>query len=273
MESVQRIWKKRELATGMEPTDIITAFTALRPDGYDFGGEMHDFWELVLVRSGFVTVAEGQRVVRLKKNMFIVHSPMAFHRLWCAGSDAEISVITFCAPHAERLTGLVGCCPPALAEQLHETVVLAGELLCVKERNEALEGRVRARLSYILHELCELDSPEQTAREMSDAEKILAIIDEHYLEELTLESLAGYCHMSESKIKKEFRSVYEGGVMKYVCRLRMRDAAGMIAEGKSTEEICEALSIRDKNYFSFAFRRELGITPSEYRRSHKKGGV
>ncbi len=266
-------WKKIHLVGGIEPTDIITSFTERRPDGFVFTGEMHDFWEIVLVRSGSIWAAEEQRVVKLKKNMFIVHSPMAFHRLWCSGGEATISVISFClkGDGDARLRKLYGTCPPTLADGLWSTVELGGQLLrgvlseC--ERRE-ISGRVKAMLSYMLHELSALGRTESGEHEASDAERILAIINEHYLEELTLERLAHYCRMSESKIKKEFRSVYDGGVMKYVCRLRMRDAAKMIEEGRSADEICEALSFHDKNYFSFVFRRELGMTPSEYRRNH-----
>lgn len=260
------------LCGGVEPTSLITAFTSRYSEEYRFAGEMHDFWEIVLVRHGSLWVAEEQKILNLKKNMFIVHKPMAFHRLWClSGSEVEFKVITFEATGGilKKLEGLSGSCPWQLADRLAQTVDLARSFLRGQEENrEEASTRIKSRLASILCELIEFNHGQEVASEMSDASRILEIIDEHYLEDLTLEKLAHYCRMSESKIKKEFRSVYDGGVMKYVCRLKMRDAAAMIERGMSAEQICEALSMCDKNYFSFVFKREVGMTPSEYRRLH-----
>ena len=296
------LWKKI-LAIGKNfPFRVVLS----RP--YRFVGEMHDFWEIVLVKSGSLWVAEEQKIQNLKKNMFIVHKPMAFHRLWCAGSDVCAKFISFEAMGTmlKKLECLSGSCPWQLAERFAQTVDMAGNLLlgetaldgelasncpcseyerfvespyvtmgvseCGKNvgSGEDLAARVKTRLASILGELTELKCGEEEPGEMSDVARILAIVDEHYLEELTMEKLAFYCRMSESKIKKEFHSIYDGGVMKYICRLKMRDAAAMIERGMTADQICEALCIRDKNYFSFVFKREIGITPSEYRKTHSE---
>lgn len=273
MKNEKKSWKKTCLADGIEPISIVTSFTGNYPDGYRFSGELHDFWEIVLVRGGSVWVAEEQKVLNLHRNMFIVHKPMAFHRLWCNGSDTSVKIITFEAKGSmmKRLEGLSGTCPWQLADFFAKTIDLGDRLLqggLDSETQNELSGSVKARLSGILYEFAELERTDFGIHETTDAERILATINEHYLEDMTLGKLATFCCMSESKIKKEFRSIYDGGVMKYICRLKMRDAAAMIRRGKSADEICAVLSIHDKNYFSFAFRRELGMTPSEYRRSH-----
>ena len=264
-------WKKVPISGGIEPTSLISAFTARYSDEYRFAGEMHDFWEIVLVRHGSLWVAEEQKIQNLKKNMFILHKPMAFHRLWClSGSDVEFKIITFEATGSmlKQLEGLSGSCPWQLADRLAQTSDLAYAFLHGEGDREELAARIKTRLASILCELIELKYNEEDVTEMSDVSRILATIDEHYLEGLTLKKLAHYCRMSESKIKKEFHSVYDGGVMKYICRLKMRDAAAMIERGMSADQICESLSMCDKNYFSFVFKREIGMTPSEYRRTH-----
>lgn len=264
-------WKKTPLSGGIEPTSLISAFTARYSGEYRFAGEMHDFWEIVLVRYGSLWVAEEQKIQNLKKNMFILHKPMAFHRLWCLSEgEVEFKVITFEATGSmlKKLEGLSGSCPWQLADRLAQTVDLAWSFLHGEGDREDFSARIKSRLASILCELIEFNYNEEGVSEMSDVSRILLTIDEHYLEGLTLEKLAHYCRMSESKIKKEFHSVYDGGVMKYICRLKMRDAAAMIERGMSADQICEALSMCDKNYFSFVFKREIGMTPSEYRRTH-----
>lgn len=269
-KDVQR-WKRVPLSGRIEPISLISAFTARYSEEYRFAGEMHDFWEIVLVRHGSLWVAEEQKIQNLKKNMFIIHKPMAFHRLWCvSGAEVEFKIITFEATGSmlKKLEGLSGSCPWQLADRLAQTIDLATSFLRGEGDRDDLAVRIKSRLSSLLCELIEFNYNEESVSEMSDASRILTAIDEHYLEGLTLEKLAHYCRMSESKIKKEFHSIYDGGVMKYICRLKMRDAAAMIERGMSAEQICEALSMCDKNYFSFVFKREIGMTPSEYRRTH-----
>ncbi len=264
-------WKKVPLSSGIEPISLITAFTSRYSEEYRFAGEMHDFWEIVLVRQGSLWVAEEQKIQNLKKNMFILHKPMAFHRLWCLSEGVvEFKILTFEATGdmLKRLEGLSGSCPWQLADRLAQTIDLAHSFLRGGGEQTDLRARIKTRLASILCELIEFQSNEEEIAEMSDVSRILTAIDEHYLEGLTMEKLAHYCRMSESKIKKEFHSVYDGGVMKYVCRLKMRDAAAMIEKGMSADQICEALAMCDKNYFSFVFKREIGMTPSEYRRLH-----
>ena len=68
--------KKIALSSGIEPISIISAFTGNYPDGYRFSGEMHDFWEIVLVRHGSLWVAEEQKIQNLKKN---IHKILKIH--------------------------------------------------------------------------------------------------------------------------------------------------------------------------------------------------
>ncbi|MBO4978970.1 MAG: helix-turn-helix transcriptional regulator [Clostridia bacterium] len=155
-----------------------------------------------------------------------------------------------------------------MADRLAQTIDIARSFLRGEGDPEELRSRIKTRLASILCELIEFQSNEEDTSEVSDVSRILTTIDEHYLEGLTMEKLAQYCRMSESKIKKEFHSIYDGGVMKYICRLKMRDAAAMIEKGMSADQICGELGMNDKNYFSFVFKREIGMTPSEFRKLH-----
>ena len=75
---------------------LITAFKREMEEGYFFNGEAHDFWEMVVVLRGNITVTEEDRVYKLTKNDVIFHRPMEFHRFIVHDKmGADIMVISF----------------------------------------------------------------------------------------------------------------------------------------------------------------------------------
>ena len=260
---------RQPLQKSIHVGDIFTSFTSTRDANFHFDGEMHDFWELVYVERGELWVAEEQHIVRLKETMFILHKPLAFHRLWCDGDGATYKVISFTADGdgTARLENRLGALPWHLQKLLAATVERASAFLNGDTKHSTC---IAAGLALLLEEISLIDTePPPKPREM-DFDRIMTIINARYRDNLSLEELAVLCHMSESKVKKVFRRVYDVGIMKYTTKLRMRDAGQMLCNGLSIEEICETLHFNDRNYFSFAFKRETGLTPREYRQKHGK---
>ncbi len=262
-------WTPHSLQKTISVSDIFTCFTGEYAAGYRFYGEMHDFWELVYVERGSIWVAEEQHVVQLHENMFIIHRPFTFHRLWCEDSGATMKFFTFNATGRDvtKLERRTGVLPWHLRETLLATVKRGAAFL---NGNEQLGGCVAAGIEYLLEEIAHTDVSPLPNQSRSDFECIMSCINAHYRENITLAELSAMCHMSESKLKKVFHSVYDLGIMKYLCKLKIRDAGQMLADGYTTEEICKALHFTDRNYFSYTFKRETGMTPREYRQKTEK---
>lgn len=89
---------------------------------------------------------------------------------------------------------------------------------------------------------------------------------------LKLKTLADMMFLSPEHFVRKFKEVYGISPMKYYDRLRIDHATAAIREGQlSFAEIAESLGIEDPAYFSKFFKKHVGITPGEYRRTcHKK---
>ena len=249
--------------------DIFTAFTAKRDAGFRFDGEMHDFWELVYVERGTIWAAEEQHIVKLTENMFILHKPLAFHRLWCDGEGVTFKVISFTAfgSGTLRLENRTGVLPWHLQDLLISILERANALL---NGNATHATSIAAGLELLLEDIALADTTTMPRQKQEDFDRIMSVINAHYRDNLSLGALSDLCHMSESKVKKVFRRVYDVGVMKYIGKLRMRDAGQMLRDGVRIKELCDILHFTDCNYFSFAFKRETGLSPREYRQKHAK---
>ncbi|MBE7063316.1 MAG: helix-turn-helix domain-containing protein [Clostridia bacterium] len=89
---------------------------------------------------------------------------------------------------------------------------------------------------------------------------------------LQLKTLADMMFLSPEHFVRKFKAFYGISPMKYYDRLRIDHATAAIREGQlSLAEIAESLGISDPAYFSKFFKKHVGISPGEYRRTcHKK---
>jgi AraC-like DNA-binding protein len=104
--------------------------------------------------------------------------------------------------------------------------------------------------------------------------KVMAYMHEHYSETLSRERLASYAGVSERHLNRCF--VQETGLApgSYLNRYRIQKARCMLVESDlSITKIMGAVGFSDSSYFTRVFRREVGMTPSEYQRGKRGNGV
>ena len=94
----------------------------------------------------------------------------------------------------------------------------------------------------------------------------LRIIDENIYSRLSVDDLAKRCNASVSYLKKIFAKYNGLGIHEYILKCKMQVAKQMLSEGESVTEISERLAFSSQNYFSTAFKRETGVSPSMYRK-------
>ena len=85
--------------------------------------------------------------------------------------------------------------------------------------------------------------------------------DFHWLAEL-----ADLCGISQGHLARTFKESTGWQIHKYIAEERLKAAKSMLADDHlSCEAIAAQLGFKSQAYFSTAFRRMTGKTPSEYR--------
>jgi YesN/AraC family two-component response regulator len=114
----------------------------------------------------------------------------------------------------------------------------------------------------------------QTRRVGSDTQrlvrKVMAFIHEHYAEPISRETLSSYARVSERHLNRCF--LQETGLtpVVYLNRYRIEQAKHLLRERSgSITEVMGAVGFSDSSYFAHVFRREVGVSPSEYQRGKK----
>lgn len=96
---------------------------------------------------------------------------------------------------------------------------------------------------------------------------ITSYLQEHYSEDITLDSVAEQFHMSRTYVSRLLKRYANQSFLKMLIDIRMEVARKMIMEDKlKMYEIAEKVGYNDFSYFIQAFKKKYGVTPNDYRK-------
>ena len=88
----------------------------------------------------------------------------------------------------------------------------------------------------------------------------------HFERKIALEDVAALCRLSPSQFCRVFRQEQGASFGQHLLRYRLERACeGLAHSGALAKEVAYAVGFNDLSYFTWAFKRQLGLTPSEYR--------
>ena len=113
--------------------------------------------------------------------------------------------------------------------------------------------------------VCEENHPEgKLSRNMV---RIISYIDRLYFEDITLSSLSEKFGFSKSYIARLFKTELKTTSADYINRTRIANSCRLLlCSDKNICEISEAVGFKNQYYFTRIFKKEIGITPSEYKK-------
>ena len=94
--------------------------------------------------------------------------------------------------------------------------------------------------------------------------KVLAYIEEHLSQRITLEETAHHFYVSVSTITQLFRQKMGTSFYRCVTQRRLIAAKALIGEGNALENVSRMVGFADYSSFYRAFKKEYGITPRQY---------
>ena len=104
-----------------------------------------------------------------------------------------------------------------------------------------------------------------TSNRVSTAEFVRNYLSDHIYDDVRLSDIAEQLFMHEATVIRVFRGTYGVTPMKYLNALRINAAKVMLYDGARTKHIAEALRFSDAAYFSNCFKKETGMTPTQYK--------
>ena len=98
--------------------------------------------------------------------------------------------------------------------------------------------------------------------------QIIEYIHKNFKKEFSIDDLCRLFFISKNSLCSQFRAWTHCSVMQYRQFIRISKAKELLASTqKGLDEIAEECGFSSTNYFSLIFKKEVGISPSNYRKS------
>ena len=96
---------------------------------------------------------------------------------------------------------------------------------------------------------------------------IMKHVENHYMEKISIADIAEVAGFSESHFMRYFKETMGTSFIDYLREYRLTMAARLLlASDASILSISEEVGFDNLSYFNRAFKKEYGITPSQYRK-------
>ena len=137
------------------------------------------------------------------------------------------------------------------------------------ESSVAMAGRLYSLLAVFMH-YAQRTEPEKDSHVMY-VEKAMSYIETNYSYPITVEDIAYYVGISRSHLFRSFQNYMRKSPKDYLSGYRIRQACHLLRETDlSVSTIAYSVGFENNLYFSKAFRKQKGMSPSEYRRAKRK---
>lgn len=260
---------------------------------FTYGGESHDFWELVYAdKEDVIVLAENERYV-LKQGEVIFHKPNEFHSLSSnRTAPPNVFIITFeCKSAAMRyFENKRFKLPPDLRLYIKNIIREAASTFTMTPQNPFITGMrlnsepvlggqqlIRLNLETLLIMLLRHASEKRNADvvfvssenfEDTLVNEILSALKASVYEPLNMQTLCKRLNFGKSYLYKIFKEKSGFPLMQYYMRLKIDEAKLLLRQNKYTQaEISDKLCFNTPSYFCNVFKKLTGMTPRQYLQS------
>lgn len=264
------------------------AFHTLSPAIHLHEIHTHDFFELYIHLSGFPRLYVDNKMVTLQRGSLMIFPPFVMHGIISqeAIRNYERLVLFISSGMLHQLgQGILPLekrlldCTQRIGYHYHlDDAALSLCASCIDriagntgdERPESRLADYAAMTEFLLQVLrVTQESPmPQSAQPSPDTmQRVMAYINEHYAQPLTLEEIADAFFISKSHLSHEFVRYTNTSVYEYIQFRRICGAKLLIASGVSLTEAAFQSGFNSYSSFLRTFRKTAGISPTDFQRN------
>jgi len=245
----------------------------------------HQFYEILFFLNGNVSYTIEGRTYQLRPGDILLTSRGDLHKPDIRGGKAYERYLLWVQPHViDRIrhlgADLDACFRDAQQKRHHlvrpDSAVLTHlKQICQKmlqTRDETEFGSSTLSLTYLVEFLVYLNrayfaTPDAIRQDITENEKInqvLAYINTHLSEDLSLDRLSQALFVSKSHLNRSFKDFTGLTLYQYIIKKRLVVARNMLLEGEPVMNACMRCGFSDYSNFLKAFKREFGRSPRDF---------
>jgi AraC-like DNA-binding protein len=259
--------------------------------------EAHSAWEMVYVDRGECNVIADEETIPLQQGEIYFHKPYERHMLQIEkGNSPNVFIMTFrTASPAMRYFEHQKLDASLSTKQYIQAIIheasntfelpfdtLHSKELSFKSREKLWGGEqsIMIRLELMLIELVRKERYyESSPRMFHDKEivtdefclKVIGYMEGRLYEKMSMDELCRALSFSRSYVSKRFAAVCGHSVMEYFTFMKIQEAKRLIREtDRNFQEVSDLLNFANSHYFSTMFKKYVGMTPTQYKKSCKR---
>ncbi len=266
---------------------FIGRVTAKHPQG-DFLHHYHDCYELYYLYSGERYYFIQDKTYHITSGSFVLINPNEIHRTGNLGSFGYDRMLIHFSKEllADYLTTDHSLQPyKTLEEEIHiislspqeqnfvETLlhIMDSEYTKNNHRENAYIKLTLLQLLLFLN-TCKPGLQDQALTQINNTQKtmfeILGYINNHYSENLTLETISEQCFLSSFYLSRTFKEVTGFHFIEYLNNVRTKEAKKLLLNSSLTiNEITASVGFNSSTHFGRVFKQITGCSPSFYRKN------
>ena len=261
--------------------------------------ESHAPWELVYIDRGECEIIAGERRFHLKQGEMYFHKPHEAHMIKTVkGVAPNIFIMVFSSTSnamryfENRKISTSMLTKQHIAAIIHEASSTFDlpfnnpQMGMLKPKADgglwAGQQSILIRLELMLIELIrENHYYESTSKKMFFSKdiiedefvlKIIAFMESRLYGKFTMDELSQEFSFGKTYISRRFTKACGYSIIDYFTKMKVNEAKKLVRESKfNFFEISEKLMFSNSHYFSTVFKKHTGMTPSQYKKSCKKG--
>ena len=250
----------------------------------------HEEMEITLIRQGMSDYRVGQETFPAREGDLILVPPFCTHSAFeipdqTMVSDSLVFHLDFLGAQSQDLSAIKYLRPlmegrSRMPAVIRHTDLGYGEirnafldaLECFRTKSDFYEIRLKKELLQVFILLLEYeyiqDSEESrtTYESRQQLKNVLQFISEHYMEKIKVADLARMSGFCESYFMSFFRQYVGMSCIRYINHYRIQKAARALEKTQvPVMEIAMDHGFENISYFNLQFRRQFGMTPSQFR--------
>ncbi len=242
-------------------TDILDTTTVISSKGRRFTMRDRKSYGLSFCKSGKITYSHGERKYISTPDRAILLPQGASYTLY-NNEGGEFPVINF------------SCAEVCIKDFLEIPITsLEGYLRLYRELSDCmLTGTQRLKAFSLLYDIFHRLSYESIDEMRILKPAIKLITEDIRISDLSNKKLADACGISEVYFRKLFKENYSVSPRQYILNMKIKKSSGLLRETAMTVgKIAEIVGFSNVYHFSYTFKKQMGMTPTEYRKHQAQG--
>lgn len=260
---------------------------------YIFPEETHDFWEINYADKEILYVVMDGKRIELKQGEIIFIKPNQPHYVECGEAEPNLFIVSFaCRSEAMNFFADKKMFVPEHYRYLLQNIMTEAigtfslpefdpnlNKLNLKENpnlggEQVIKNALETFLIYLLrNEQSRTSSQEFFVSKIEDStelqDEIVRILSSKLYSRFQLSDLTSELHYGTTRLCTFFKEKTGKTIYQTYLKLKINEAKKLIRKKKTFSEITELLQFDSLSTFTYLFKKQVGMTPSEYRNSIK----